>query len=128
MNPTEKLNPEVAHYQHFAIQPIDFIVANKLDFLEGNIIKYVSRYKHKNGIEDLRKAKNYLDWLIEREEEMPTKVIQCDGVSVAHLNPEIFKLPFYQTSDEVIKAMREWSEKSEKRNIEDEKYQPSGLE
>ncbi len=51
------------HYD-LTIQPIDYIVANKLDFAEGNVIKYVSRYKLKNGKEDLLKAKYYLDLLI----------------------------------------------------------------
>ena len=51
----------------FEIQPIDFIVENQLDFLEGNIIKYVSRYDQKGGVKDLRKAKFYLDKLIARE-------------------------------------------------------------
>ena len=51
----------------FEIQPIDFIVENQLDFLEGNIIKYVSRYDMKGGVKDLRKAKFYLDKLIARE-------------------------------------------------------------
>ncbi len=55
------------HYTNNAIEPIDYIVKNKLDFLEGNIIKYVTRYKSKNGVEDLRKAKVYLNWLIDRE-------------------------------------------------------------
>jgi len=64
---TDTLNPEVPHYKHFKIQPIDYITENGMDFLEGNIIKYVSRYKHKGGVEDLRKAKNYLEWLIDRE-------------------------------------------------------------
>ena len=55
------------HYTAHAIEPIDYIVENKLDFLEGNVIKYVTRYKLKNGVEDLKKARQYLDWLIERE-------------------------------------------------------------
>jgi len=59
--------PNVKHYNCHKIQPIDFIAKNGFDFLEGNVIKYVSRYKHKDGIEDLKKAKVYLDWLIERE-------------------------------------------------------------
>jgi len=59
-------NPQ--HYQ-LPIQPIDYIVKNNLDFLEGNIIKYVSRYKQKNGLEDLLKAKKYLELLIEKEEK-----------------------------------------------------------
>ena len=53
------------HYRDKAIQPIEYILANDLGFCEGNIIKYVSRYKDKNGIEDLKKAKHYLEFLIE---------------------------------------------------------------
>ena len=63
----DNTNPQ--HYQ-LPIQPIDYIVKNNLDFLEGNIIKYVSRYKQKNGLEDLLKAKKYLELLIERENEI----------------------------------------------------------
>jgi len=62
----DNINPQ--HYQ-LAIQPIDYIIKNNLDFLEGNIIKYVSRYKQKNGLEDLLKAKKYLELLIEKEEK-----------------------------------------------------------
>ena len=57
--------PDIQHYNQGGIQPIEFIVANNMSFLEGNIIKYVARYKYKNGLEDLMKAKQYLDWLIE---------------------------------------------------------------
>ena len=49
------------------IDVIDFCDIYKLDFIEGNIIKYIVRYKLKNGLEDLKKAKNYLDRLIDRE-------------------------------------------------------------
>lgn len=52
------------HYKEFAIQPTEFILKNKLNFAEGNIIKYVTRYKKKNGLEDLYKARHYLDILI----------------------------------------------------------------
>ena len=52
------------HYRS-AIQPVAYIKANRLGFLEGNIIKYVTRYKQKGGMEDLRKAKHYLEMLIE---------------------------------------------------------------
>jgi hypothetical protein len=54
-----------AHYKQGDIEVIDYILDQKFDYLEGNIIKYVSRYKNKNGIEDLRKARWYLDKLIE---------------------------------------------------------------
>lgn len=52
------------HYKK-AIQPIEYIHANGLGFVEGNVIKYVTRWKDKNGIEDLKKAKHYLEILIE---------------------------------------------------------------
>ena len=63
------------HYTVMAIQPIVYIVSNGLDFLEGNVIKYVSRYKYKNGLEDLHKAKHYIEMLIEREERKNAKSI-----------------------------------------------------
>ena len=55
------------HYAVMKIQPIEFILANELGFCEGNVIKYLCRYKRKNGLEDLKKARQYLDFLIERE-------------------------------------------------------------
>lgn len=57
------------HYAKCAIQPIDYIMANKLDYLQGNVIKYVTRYKDKNGVEDLEKAAHYLRIMIEREKQ-----------------------------------------------------------
>ena len=56
-----------AHYEQHKIQPVVFIGENKMDFLAGNVIKYVSRYNLKNGVEDLEKAKHYLEMLIQRE-------------------------------------------------------------
>ena len=53
------------HYMDRQIQPWDYIVSNDLGFLEGNIIKYVTRWKYKNGADDLRKAQHYLAKLIE---------------------------------------------------------------
>ena len=55
------------HYKEFRIQPIEFIEGNDLGFSVGNIIKYVCRYKYKNGKEDLLKARHYIDLLIELE-------------------------------------------------------------
>lgn len=57
------------HYMRHKIQPIEFIIANNLSYLEGNIIKYITRYKYKNGVEDLKKAKQYLIWLIQQQEK-----------------------------------------------------------
>jgi hypothetical protein len=56
-----------AHYKGRAVQPWDFIVANELGYLAGNVVKYVTRYKDKNGVQDLEKAAHYLQKLIEVE-------------------------------------------------------------
>ena len=53
------------HYKSKAIQPWDYIVGNNLGYLEGNIVKYVSRWQDKGGVDDLKKARHYLDKLIE---------------------------------------------------------------
>lgn len=53
------------HYKDMAIQPTEFIMANKIDYLAGNVIKYVCRHDKKNGKEDLEKAKHYIDLMIE---------------------------------------------------------------
>lgn len=52
------------HYKLCRIQPIEFIEANGLGFLEGNVIKYITRHATKNGKADLEKAKHYIDLLI----------------------------------------------------------------
>lgn len=56
------------HYKALKIQPIEYIHANGIPFSEGNVIKYVSRWRAKNGIQDLRKAVQTLEQLIELEE------------------------------------------------------------
>lgn len=55
------------HYKRYVIQPTEFIHRNGLDFIQGNVIKYVMRYKEKNGLQDLKKARHYIDLLIEFE-------------------------------------------------------------
>ena len=60
------------HYIKMAIQPIEFILKNNIGFAEGNVIKYVSRWREKGGVEDLKKARHYLDMLIESQ-PMPVK-------------------------------------------------------
>ena len=62
------------HYSNLAIEPIDFITANNLSFCEGNIVKYIARWKAKNGIEDLKKARWYIDFLIESIENETDKI------------------------------------------------------
>jgi hypothetical protein len=55
------------HYKERAIQPVEFIHANDLGFCEGNVVKYVTRWRTKGGAADLEKAKHYLELLIELE-------------------------------------------------------------
>ena len=62
-----------SHYKEMPIQPVEFIHRNKIGYMEGNVIKYVSRWKNKNGIADLRKARHYLDLLIEMETKHPNQ-------------------------------------------------------
>ena len=63
------LDKQVAgsHYKDLPIQPVECIYANALGYFEGNVIKYVSRWRKKNGVADLEKAKHYIDLLIELE-------------------------------------------------------------
>ena len=60
----DKINPN--HYTDMVIPPNVYITENKLDWEVANVVKYVSRFKNKNGIEDLRKAKKYLELLTTR--------------------------------------------------------------
>ena len=54
-----------SHYRDKGIQPIIYIHANNLGFCEGNVVKYVTRWREKNGLADLEKAKHYIELLIE---------------------------------------------------------------
>jgi hypothetical protein len=57
------------HYKDKGIQPIIYIHANNLGFCEGNVVKYVTRWREKGGVADLRKAIHYLELLIQLETE-----------------------------------------------------------
>jgi len=63
----DKNKEQVVHPTHYnqGIEMWDYANSQKLDFFEGNIVKYVTRWRHKNGVQDLYKAKQYLDKLIE---------------------------------------------------------------
>lgn len=56
------------HYKDMAIQPVEFIHRNEIGFIEGSVIKYVCRWRLKGGVEDLKKARHFLDILIEMEQ------------------------------------------------------------
>ena len=55
------------HYNKYAIEPIDFIMANKLPFAEGNAIKYILRHRDKGGKEDILKAITYLNFILDKD-------------------------------------------------------------
>ena len=54
-----------SHYKDMAIQPVEFITANNLGFLEGNVVKYICRHHAKNGAEDIKKAIHYCELLLQ---------------------------------------------------------------
>lgn len=70
---TKALDVQVGgdHYKQFGIQPMEYIFANKLGFVEGCVVKYITRWRDKGGIEDLKKIQHYCQLLIENE----TKVV-----------------------------------------------------
>lgn len=55
------------HYKQFQYEPWDVILDWQLGYLDGNAVKYLSRWRHKNGVQDLQKARHYIDKLIEVE-------------------------------------------------------------
>lgn len=67
-NPSKEAAKQVggSHYQ-LPIQPIDYILKNKLGYCEANVIKYVTRHANKNGAEDIRKAIHYLEMILEND-------------------------------------------------------------
>ena len=81
------------HYKNHGIQPVEFIHANKLDFFQGNVIKYVTRWRAKGGLKDLEKAKHYLEMYIELEAAAALtesyKTVPADASA-----PTQFGLPF----------------------------------
>ena len=58
------------HYREMAIQPIEFILANNMGFAEGSVIEYVSRWRQKGGLEDLKKALHFLEFITESRNQI----------------------------------------------------------
>lgn len=54
------------HYNKWKIEVLDFILDQKMNYMQGNCVKYLCRYQHKNWLQDLKKAKFYLDKLIKK--------------------------------------------------------------
>lgn len=62
------------HYQ-LPIQPLDYITENNLDYLQGNVVKYVTRHKSKNGAEDILKAIDYCIFILEKDYDTKRKIV-----------------------------------------------------
>ena len=67
MNPDNIKDPK--HYSRWKIEPVQFMMENEIPYVEGNIIKYIMRWRYKGGLEDLHKAQEYLNILIKNELE-----------------------------------------------------------
>lgn len=62
-----------SHYKALKIQPVEYIHANNIGYLEGNVIKYVTRHESKNGVEDINKAIHYLQLIKELKYSGPDR-------------------------------------------------------
>ena len=67
MNPDNIKDPK--HYSRWKIEPVQFMMENEIPYVEGNVIKYIMRWRYKEGLEDLHKAQEYLNILIKNELE-----------------------------------------------------------
>jgi len=67
--PSSALNIQVGgeHYKQMKIQPVEYIHANNLSFLEGNVVKYITRHKTKNKAQDIRKVIHYAQLILQLE-------------------------------------------------------------
>lgn len=85
------LNTQVGgdHYRRFTIQPVEYIIANGIGYLPGNIIKYATRYAHKGGAEDIRKIIQYCELILEFEYGVNSQTPKAPESSKAL--PDIFK-------------------------------------
>lgn len=64
---SDPVNPQ--HYKRHAIEPWDYVAANELGYFEGSAIKYITRWRYKNGVTDLKKAVAFINKLIDLEEK-----------------------------------------------------------
>jgi len=97
------------HYQTMKIQPAEFINKNEMKFAEGNAIKYICRHVNKGGLQDLQKAKHYIDMIIERDyadEAKGSSVdsgldINIEDVKISYANDELNGAIFYPSGASV---------------------------
>ena len=112
------------HYQTMKIQPAEFINKNEMKFAEGNAIKYICRHVNKGGLQDLEKAKHYIDMIIERDygdDAEKSKVFDQVLKEVDKHRGDV-KVTYgdVSISDEYIKSIP-------KDNVNDEVFYPSGV-
>lgn len=69
------------HYKGRAIQPVEYMHANNLDFFQGNVVKYITRWRDKGGIADLEKCKHYLELYIELERKKAAPTVTDDPLT-----------------------------------------------
>lgn len=87
---TSAFNEQIGgtHYKQFKIQPIEYVLANGLGFVEGSVIKYISRWRNKGGVADLEKAKHFIEMLIEHEKQQAqTPLASTEEISRSSVRP-----------------------------------------
>ena len=97
------------HYQTMKIQPAEFINKNEMKFAEGNAIKYICRHVNKGGLQDLQKAKHYIDMIIERDYADEAKGssidsgvdINIEDVKISYANEELNGAIYYPSGASV---------------------------
>lgn len=96
------MRPDVKHYKTGAIEPIDYIISNDLSFAEGNVVKYITRYKHKGTpVEDLKKARDYINFILESLEDKTkptTTTFSTSRVSIEDLIEALKRGPVLLTN------------------------------
>lgn len=85
------------HYKEKGIQPIEYANANELSFFQGNVVKYVTRYKDKKGVEDVKKAIHYLQMILEFEYDVFTDFAYSDEEDISQEELESYVKEFVPT-------------------------------
>lgn len=92
-----------SHYKDLKIQPVEYIMANNIPYMEGNVIKYVTRWRDKGGLRDLEKAKHYLEMLIEMQNQkakdgmlelVQKELADCKGEATEKQDDKGFSVPY----------------------------------
>ena len=109
--PSKVYNKQIggSHYKDMVVQPSEFINKNKLQFAEGNAIKYICRHAHKGEVQDLDNAKHYIDMIIERDYPLIPMTEEEE-----YRNAGITKEEAETSSKEWIKGYKEWKDLSMK--------------